>query len=131
MIYADTDFFLALMKKTDWLKTPALSLYEKYKGDIWTSPTTLIELLLVAEEYELDPERIVMDAMLLAELRGGVPKTYALAGWYVKTRGVGVFDALHAAFCGNECQILSSDKVFDKIGLKRIPLNGDQLSEGV
>ncbi len=32
MIYADTDFFIALLKPTDWLKDKAKKALEKYKG---------------------------------------------------------------------------------------------------
>ena len=63
MIYADTDFFLALLKDSDWLKQGAQHLAEQYKGKIWTSPPTLIELLLLAAEYHLDPERLLIDAL--------------------------------------------------------------------
>jgi len=36
MIYADTDFFLALLKEADWLQRRAKRVYEKYKGQITT-----------------------------------------------------------------------------------------------
>ncbi|WP_456398062.1 PIN domain-containing protein [Palaeococcus sp. (in: euryarchaeotes)] len=59
MIYADTDFFLALLKPDDWLKENARKILEKYRGDITTSDATFIELLLLAERYGLDPIKIV------------------------------------------------------------------------
>lgn len=43
-VYADTDFFLALLKDTDWLKEKAISLAKKYEGQITTSEATFIEL---------------------------------------------------------------------------------------
>jgi predicted nucleic acid-binding protein len=70
MIYADTDFFLALLKKDDWLKDRAEDIYRKNKRRIWTSPVTIIEMLLLAEEYKLDPERVVVDILEIAEVKG-------------------------------------------------------------
>ena len=122
MIYVDTDFFLALLKKQDWLKTSAKSLLRKYQHQLWTSTATLIELLLVASNYKLDPERILIDALELVEVRETEAKKYLVAAHYIKDKDVGVFDAIHAAFCGRKGKIISSDKVFDKLGLERIQL---------
>ena len=122
MIYADTDFFLALMKKPDWLKESAKTLYDQHRERLWTSPATMIELLLVAAEYGLDPERLLVDAMEIAELREGDAGVFLRAANFVKEKGVNVFDSLHAAFCGHGGTILSSDKVFDRLGLTRIRL---------
>ena len=124
MIYADADFFLALLKKSDWLKKPAKRLLDRYRGSIWTSPATLIELLLVAAEYQLDPEQLLVDVLQLAELRGGDVGVFLRAAGYVKEQGVNVFDSLHAAWCGPGSKIISSDKVFDRLGLERIALEG-------
>ncbi|WP_240911842.1 hypothetical protein [Thermococcus sp. M36] len=59
----NTDFFLALLKPNDWLKDNAKRIYERYKGDITTSETTFIELLLLAKRFNLDPVRITADYM--------------------------------------------------------------------
>lgn len=121
MIYADTDFFLALLKPKDWLQRAAQGVLQENKGHIRTSPATLIELLLLASEFRLDPERLLLNTLEIAELRDGDPRVFLLAAHYMKEKGVGVFDSLHAAFCGVS-EIISSDKVFDRLGLKRIPL---------
>ncbi len=121
MIYADTDFFLALLKPTDWLKQRATRLLEKYRGQIRTSAATMIELLLLAAQYELDPERLLVDSLDIAQLEGSEPNAFLLAAHIMKKEGVGVFDSLHAAHCG-DAEMISSDKVFDRLGLKRIPL---------
>jgi predicted nucleic acid-binding protein len=122
MIYADTDFFLALLKKQDWLQVPARRLLERYRGQLRTSPITLVELLLLAAEFGLDPERLILSVVELVELEEGDPAYYLVAARHLKQHKMGVFDALHAAFCGRGNTILSSDKVFDKLGLKRIRL---------
>lgn len=123
MVYADTDFIVALTKESDWLKAPAEALLSKHRGQIWISPATLIELMLLAAKMNLDPVQAVRDAMQIARLVGGDPDVFMLAATHVKTKRAGVFDALHAAYCGQEHPILSSDKVFDRLGLKRIPLD--------
>ena len=121
MIYADTDFFLRLMKDSDWLKGRAKRLLNRYKGQIWTSPATLIELLLVAAEYKLDPERLLVDVLALSELSGDTANVFLTAAGYMKEKNVRVFDSLHASFCGTS-RIISSDKIFDKLGMDRIKL---------
>ena len=120
MVYADSDFFLALLKGSDWLKKKAERLLSQYKGEIWTSGATVTELLLVAEEFNLDPEKLVVDVAEIAEVQGGA-EVFLIGANYMKEEGATVFDSLHAAFCGKD-KIISSDKVFDKLGLERVRL---------
>ena len=120
MPYADSDFFLALMKKTDWLKPKAIAMSQKYKGRIWTSQWTVVELLLVAREYGLDTQRLVGDVFQLVEVRGATLDFFVTVASFIED-GLTVFDALHAAACSEDF-IISSDKAFDEIGMKRIPL---------
>ena len=121
MTYADTDFFLALIKPTDWLKSPAKRLFEQYRDGLWTSVVTVIEMLLLSERMQLDPERIVMDVTEIAEVRGVDRTKLLLAAHFMRENKMHTFDALHAAFAQGD-EILSSDRVYDRIGLKRIPL---------
>ena len=133
MIYADTDFFMALMKKSDWLKESAERLLAKYKDQIWTSPVTMIEVLLIVGDLHIDPERAIMDVLNIAQLRGADYRVYLQAARYMKYKNVNVFDSLHAALCGHDGPIISSDRVFDKLGMKRIRLEqqGDSVSAGL
>ena len=124
MIYADTDFFLALLKGSDWLKSSAKKLLGKYRGQLWTSSATLIELLLLSQRYGLNAERVIVDAIKIARFPED-PQPFVLAADYVNEHGIGVFDALHAAFCGTD-RIISSDKVFDKLGLTRVALEKER-----
>ncbi len=121
MTYADTDFFLALIKESDWLKTRAARLLERYKGKLWTSVFTIVEMLLLSESLRLDTERIVVDVAAIAEVRDVDERLLLLAAHFIKEYGLRTFDALHAAFSLGD-EIISSDKVFEKVGLKRIPL---------
>ena len=124
MTYADTDFFLALMKQEDWLKAKARKRLKEFKGRLWTSAAAVIEIMLLAEAYQLEADRIVLDVTEIAEVRGVEVRLLQSAACYMVEDGLRTFDALHAAFCQGD-EILSSDKVFERVGLKRIPLEGD------
>ncbi len=121
MPYADLDFFLALVKDQDWLKSRAGILLAKYRCQLHTSLFTLIELLLVADRYHLDLKRSVETVCRLAT----VPKhdrALALhACDYMDQFKLTPFDALHAVSADGD-SIISSDKAFDRAGLHRIPL---------
>lgn len=120
-MYADTDFFLALMKDKDWLKKRAKELYNANKDQLFTSGITLVELLLLASKYELDPERVITDCIQLVEdIKGLQPKKALLAAHYMKEKNLSVFDALHGTYA--EDKIISSDEMYEKIGLTRIKL---------
>ncbi|ASJ08658.1 pilus assembly protein [Thermococcus siculi] len=117
MVYADTDFFLALMKPSDWLKGNAEKILGRYKGNITTSETTFLELLIVAKKYGLDPIRVTAAVMAITGIEDEVPLR---AAYYMKEHGLNAFDAFHAAKCGGV--IISSDRVYEKVGIKRIKL---------
>ncbi|QDA30839.1 PIN domain-containing protein [Thermococcus indicus] len=125
MVYADTDFFLALMKPNDWLKENAKKLYERYRGEITTSEATFIELLLLARKFNLDPMRITAAVMAITGLEDDL---YLRAAYYMKEHGLNPFDAFHAAHCGG--MIISSDKAFGRVGIKRIKLESPEEEQG-
>lgn len=120
MIYADTDFFLALMKKSDWLKEPAESLLRQYTGRIRISPAVLIELLLLARRGGADPERLLQDVLRIAPLAAGDAAVFLKAARLMREHQANAMDSLHAASCGPDDRIISSDRVFDRMGVKRI-----------
>lgn len=122
MIYADTDFFLALLKESDWLKEPAERLLHQYAGRISVSPAVLVEIMLLARRDGADPERMVGNVLALAVLKGGNPEVFLNAARLMNEHNVGAFDSLHAVCCGPEGTLISSDKVFDRLGVPRIRL---------
>ena len=81
-MYAETDFFLALIKDDDWLGEVAESVYREHRDELWTSQFTLIELLMVAYREERDTERVVSNAANLVEVRGDM-ETVITAATYV------------------------------------------------
>lgn len=120
-MYADTDFYLALLKERDWLKERAVQVCEKKGSVLYTSVVTVVELLLLAKRFSLDPERLLACVFGVTPRVVGIEKGTALeAAHYMKRKKVNVFDALHAAYCGGH--IVSSDKVFDRLGLSRLKL---------
>jgi predicted nucleic acid-binding protein len=116
MVYVESDFFLAFLKESDWLKTNAERLYERYKGDLQTSLVTFIELMLVAKKFQLSPIKITAAVMKMTEYPDVVPLQ---AAKYIED-GLGVFDAFHAASCNGV--ILSSDHIYDDLNIQRIKL---------
>ena len=118
--YADSDFFLALMKDSDWLKDKAKATYEKHKGDIYVTPFTVLELMIVCiregipvREMLQQISRISMIAFIKWEL-------FFKACDYID-QGATVFDALLMAFA-KENEIISSDNIYEKFGFKVIDL---------
>lgn len=121
MAYADTDFFLAMAKKEDWLKSGAENIYKENKGKIDTSIITLLELFLLSERKGLNPETIVGSVFKSANVeRLSITEAMQIAH-NIKHENVNVFDAFHSILAGDR-EIISSDDIYDKLGQKRIRL---------
>ena len=116
MVYADTDFFLALLKERDWLKDKALNLLNEHKGEITTSITTFIELMLLCKKFALDPVKVTLAVMEITRYFD----ERVLKAAVLISQGMGVFDAFHAAYSSGS--IISSDHVFDEYGFERVKL---------
>jgi predicted nucleic acid-binding protein len=122
-LYADTDFFLALIKKDDWLKKNAEKIYKKYRNELWTSTLTIQELMLLAYRENIDPKEVIEKAyelMPVQEPTIGI-EGYLAASYLMNRYQMTPFDALHSVLCGNDI-IVSSDKKYDQVGLTRIKL---------
>jgi len=122
-MYAETDFVLALAKEKDWLKKNALRIYEKHREEIWTSTLTLIELLLYSHREKIKPEQLLQAAHFFLKIKGAdlTEGDLITAADLMDKFNATPFDALHAIQCRGDT-IISSDAIFDKIGLKRIKL---------
>lgn len=110
------------MKDKDWLKGRAMKLYKKHKNNLWTSGFVIVELLLLSKRFNLDSEKIIVSVYKIVNVVGLEQTTALLAAHYIKESGLNVFDALHASFAQFD-SVISSDKVYDDIGLKRIHLD--------
>ncbi|MEK6943226.1 MAG: PIN domain-containing protein [Nanoarchaeota archaeon] len=120
-MFADTDFILALIKESDWLKTNAEKILEDNKGNIRTSISVMIELAHVCKRHKINILEMFAHVFEIIEVNEEAYSVCMKAGFYIEKYDSSVFDAFHAAFCGND-QIISSDLIYDKIGLERISL---------
>ncbi len=126
MYYVDTDFFLALVKETDWMKEKAInfsrtnSLFKEKQ--VVTSSFALLETWFILERNKAF-KREVFHA-----IRQIVSGIYELstdhleyAAYLKEAHNLNIGDAIHASFALQEDGIISSDDSFDYVaGLKRI-----------
>lgn len=120
MLYADTDFFIALVKDDDWLQDRAAKIALENEGDIYTSRATLLELLVISDRFEFDR----MEALTYALEIAAVPEDESVlfqAADYMEQDGLTAFDAYHAAYA-DEDPLVSSDKAFDDVTNDRIAI---------
>ena len=122
MIYADTDFLLALIKKNDWLKKNAIRAYENHKGSIESSDITLLELMFASKKYSLDAEVVAGSFFELTDsVKGITPEEGMKVAWLVKEKGFGPADAFHSVFsAGNP--VITSEHKYAETGQKIIDL---------
>lgn len=122
-MYAETGFFLALIKDEDWLGEAAEAVYRDHQDDLWTSRFTLVELMLVAYREDRDAERVVANAANLVEVRGDVD-TVVTAATYVEDHDFTPFDAIHLVESDGDT-IVSSDETYDSFA-PRYDLRDDE-----
>lgn len=118
---ADTDFILALIKDSDWLKQKALNILKEHKGKIHTSLSVMMELALICKRLNID---VLGTFANVFEIINVTPETYDVcmrAALYMKKYGLNVFDSFHAAHCVDG-KIISSDSAYEKVGLERVKL---------
>src|SRR3989338_311653 len=120
-MFADTDFILALVKDSDWLKDKAAKLLKGYEGKICTSISVMIEVALICKRLKISAIEVFSNVFELVNIN---EETYAIcmrAALYIEKYELNVFDAFHAAYCGND-KIISSDSAYEKVGIERIKL---------
>ncbi len=124
-MYADADFFFALLKENDWLKKHSEELYKSGRKEIWTSVATMIEILFRGSAKKIN----TVEALLaLQDLAPVVPllKDHLVLAAELKSANpaLDTMDAIHAAVAqsAGEKKIISSDKIFEKLGFERVKL---------
>lgn len=120
-MFADTDFILALIKSSDWLKGRAELLLKENKGKIRTSPSAMIEVAIVCKRLGINVTDAFAHAFEFVNVDEITYHTCLTASAYIEKYGLTVFDSFNAAYCGNDT-IISSDSSYEKVGLKRIKL---------
>ena len=119
--YADTDFFLALMKDSDWLKEKAKQVYNKNKEDIFISPFTIAEIMIICKRENIPIKETIIQISRIAKLENFSWDTFFRSCDFVE-KGASVFDSLLMALCSENDQIISSDSIYEKFGFKIIDL---------
>ena len=120
MIYADTDFFIALVKDDDWLQERAAKIALENEGEIYTSRATLLELLMISERFEFDRMEALTYALEIATVPEDEDVLFQAAD-YMEQNGLTAFDAYHVAYA-DEDPVISSDKSFDDVTNDRIAI---------
>lgn len=118
MIYADTDFFIALVKDDDWLQERAAAIASEYEGEIYTSRMTLLELLVISDRFEFDRMEVLSYALEIAAVPEDETVLFQAAD-YMDQHGLTAFDAYHIAYADTD-PIISSDNAFDAVTDDRI-----------
>jgi len=121
--YADTDFFLALMKESDWLKEKAKEIYKKNAGNIFVTPFTIVEVMVICKRENIQLKQTLFQISRIAKLDLISWNIFFKACNYIE-EGATIFDSLLMSFCG-ENTIISSDKIYKKFGFKVISLGKD------
>ncbi len=118
--YADTDFFLALMKGSDWLKEKAKKIYEKEQS-IYISPFTVVEIIIICIREKIPVKETLFQISRIAELELIEWEIFFECSNHIE-KGATLFDSLLMAVCKDN-YIISSDKIYEKFGYKIINLN--------
>lgn len=130
----ETDMLYAYVKKEDWLKPTAKSLFSKIVkgnyGTVYASRESLHEIYYVSQEEGVSMDEIVARGATLTAIKNLVflDTTYLidlLALTLLRQyRFTSIFDAYYAATALNQVEdhtIISTDKVFDCLpGIKRV-----------
>ena len=119
--YADTDFFLALMKRSDWLKDKAKQVYKENKNNIFISPFTITEVMIICKRENIPISETLLHMSRIAKLENLPWKIFFRASDFVE-KGATIFDSLLMAFCSENDEIISSDNIYEKFGFEVIDL---------
>ena len=119
--YADSDFFLALMKDSDWLKEKAKKIYEKNKENIWITPFTAAEIMIVCKREGIPIRETIYQVSRIANIEYMPWEIFFKASKFIE-EGSTIFDSLLMAFCGENNKIISFDNIYEKFGFEVIDL---------
>lgn len=124
-MFADTDFLIALLKDSDWLKENAVKVLRENEGNIFASISVMIEVAILCRRLGLDIKKAFASVLSIARIDESSYNLCLRAAVYMEEKKLGVFDAFHAAYCHSDT-IISSDSAYDRAGIKRIRLE-DQI----
>ncbi|MEK6908438.1 MAG: PIN domain-containing protein [Nanoarchaeota archaeon] len=119
--YADTDFFLALMKDFDWLKANAKKIYEFNKDNIFVTSFTIVEIMIVCKRENISIKDTLIQISRISKLESLSWDIFFKACSFIE-KGATIFDSLLMASCNSEDQIIGSDNIYQKFGFNVIDL---------
>ena len=124
--YADSDFLLALLKPSDWLKENAEEIFKKHEGKVFTSETAVVEILWFSRKEKIDPLSYITSLCSLVEIINSDPRLYVQAAYFMRNHEIDPCDSIHAAYGKiNSMPIISSEREYEKIGVETIKLKTD------
>ena len=122
---------VALAKDDDWLQDAAVEALETH-DDVHTSILSDAELLVLffdrdGSAYDVDVPRAVSNLLELVPIEPGEHEEAVLAAAaFLEEYDLAPFDAPHAGVISTgEGRVLSSERVYDEVGLDRTPLAPD------
>lgn len=119
--YVETDFLLALIKDTDWLKERAEEALDEH--DVVTSTYPYLEILVLSERHEFDYIRLFSNLLDVVPVETEEEHQIVLKGVKYYEEGLTAFDAFHAATAETRgLPILGSDHKYEDVDANRIPL---------
>jgi predicted nucleic acid-binding protein len=109
------------VKDGDWLQGRAQAIARDNERDIYTSRSTLLELLMISERFEFDRMEVLSHALEIASVPEDESVLFQAAD-YMEEHGLTAFDAYHVAYAGDDT-IVSSDTSFDDVTDDRLPID--------
>lgn len=124
--YCDADLLITMLKEEDELRASANEIFAAVRGkkiEVFTSVAALLEVLFWASKVKVRRAKIREYVRTATRLVSDVvPLSYEdliIAAEHLQTKPIFVLDALHAA-AARAWPILSSDTIYEKLGLQRI-----------
>ena len=113
-MYADIDFWLALLTQNDDESTAAL--LDQYGDDLEVSLVTFLQLFALEPDYEFDRERAITAMLTLADYDGEADVLYRASDY--REAGLGPYESFHAAL--GDDSVISSSQSYDDVGIRRL-----------
>ena len=120
-MFADTDFLLALVKESDWLKEKAEEILSLNKEHITTSISVMLEVAIICRRLGISITPTFSQICGLIDIDEFTRTICLKAAMLMERYELNIFDAFHAAYCGGDA-IISSDAVYDRLGIERVKL---------
>ena len=108
------------MKESDWLKEKAIKIYQENKNNLWITPFTVVEMMIVCKREEIPLKHTLFQISRIAKLELVQWDIFFKTSNYIE-KGATIFDSLLMAFCQDNT-IISSDRVYEKFGFNIIDL---------